>query len=108
MRSRRGDLSAHLVGFGHGLQELGDVRSEDHVDLDVEEEEEEFNNTGLGTGLYSWMKIHTMSWIHGSIITTGYWNGSTEICTFFQWPLEVLQQRVFSPIDRKAKIKLFF
>lgn len=32
------DESAHLVGFGHGLQELCDVRSEDHVDLDVEEE----------------------------------------------------------------------
>lgn len=32
------DESAHLIGFGHGLQELGDVRSEDHVDLDVEEE----------------------------------------------------------------------
>lgn len=32
------DESTHLVGFSHGLQELCDVRSEDHVDLDVEEE----------------------------------------------------------------------
>lgn len=39
------DLSAHLVGFGHRLQELGHVRSEDHVDLDVEEEE--VNNSEL-------------------------------------------------------------
>lgn len=31
------DECTHLVDFGHGLQELGDVRSKDHVDLDEEE-----------------------------------------------------------------------